>query len=304
MSKRFDANAFSLTEEAPAKINLALHVTGQRSDGYHLLDMLVTFTRLGDRIGFLDAAEDGLEISGSFADGLCEVGEPTDNLVLRARDALRQEAGKLGVAAPPVFIHLEKNLPIASGIGGGSADAAAALRGLVRLWKLPIAGEALNAIGLQLGADVPMCLESRPLIARGIGEKLEPLPGFPSFAMVLGNPLVGVSTPAVFKQLARKDNASFPLGIGQTRSRADWLTAIAALRNDLEPPALSLCGEIGTLGDLLAARQPRLVRMSGSGATCFAIFENLYDAEEACEALHRQMPGWYFEATETRAGDE
>lgn len=303
MSAPFDAGAFSLTEEAPAKINLALHVTGLRSDGYHLLDMLVTFTRLGDRIGFSIAKEDGLEISGPFASVLSADSQPGTNLVLRARDLLRQQAAVLGIETPPVHIHLEKNLPIASGIGGGSADAAAAIRGLVRLWKLPLTRNALAVIALKLGADVPMCLESRPLIARGIGETLEALPGFPSLAMVLGNPLVGVSTPAVFRQLARKDNPPFPADISRPRNRAEWIETFAGLRNDLEPPAQSLCGEIGTLSALLAAQKPRLVRMSGSGASCFAVFDDMAAANAACEALHRQMPGWYFRATETQAGD-
>lgn len=304
MPAPFDASAFSLTEEAPAKINLALHVTGLRGDGYHLLDMLVTFTQLGDRIGFSSAAEDGLEISGPFANALSTDSQPDSNLIIRARDLLRQEAAALGLSTSPVHIHLEKNLPIASGIGGGSADAAAALRGLVRLWNLPLTGSVLASLGLKLGADVPMCLESRPLIAHGIGETLDVLPGFPSFAMVLGNPLVGVSTPAVFRQLTRKDNSPFPADISRQRSRADWLETIAGLHNDLEPPARSLCSEIETLSSLLAAQRPRLARMSGSGASCFAVFDDMATASAAREALHSQMPDWYFQATETRAGDD
>lgn len=296
-------DAFSVTEEAPAKINLALHVTGLRGDGYHLLDMLVTFTRLGDRIGFEPADADGLEISGPFAETLSAGGEPGGNLVVSARDLLRQAARELGIETPPVRIHLEKNLPVASGIGGGSADAAATLRGLMRLWGLSPGEEKLASIALQLGADVPMCLESRPLIARGIGERLEKLPGFPAFAMVLGNPLVSVSTPAVFRLLARKDNPSFPQNIGQNRSRADWLAAMGSLRNDLEPPARELCSEIGTLSALLNRQGALLVRMSGSGATCFAIFDSLDAARTACAALHSQRPDWYFRVTETVTGD-
>lgn len=303
MPARPSTDAFSVTEEAPAKINLALQVTGLRGDGYHLLDMLVTFTRLGDRIGFEPAEEDGLEISGLFAGTLSADSQPGSNLVLRARDLLRQAAGELGRQSPPVRIHLEKNLPVASGIGGGSADAAATLRGLMRLWGLSLTGETLGSIALKLGADVPMCLESRPLIARGIGERLEKLARFPAFAMVLGNPLVSVSTPAVFRLLARKDNPPFPETIGQTKSRACWLEAMAGLRNDLEPPARQLCREIDVLSRHLTAQGAQLVRMSGSGATCFAIFDSMETARTACDALQSSMPDWYFRVTETLTGD-
>lgn len=303
MPAQFDMEAFSLTEEAPAKVNLALHVTGQRGDGYHLLDMLVTFTRLGDRLGLRLAEKDGLEISGPFAQTLSADSQPQTNLVLRARDLLREEARRLGIDTPPVHIHLEKNLPVASGIGGGSADAAAALRGLLKLWALPLNRETLGSIAIRLGADVPMCLESRPLIARGIGEKLDLLPEFPAFAMVLGNPLVSVSTPAVFRLLARKDNPAFALDIGEHRGDCEWLEMIAGLRNDLEPPARELCSEIGALSALLAAQGARLVRMSGSGATCFGIFDDMPMAQAACNALHSRMPDWYFRATETLGGE-
>ena len=154
---------FVLTEPAPAKINLALHVTGRRADGYHLLDSLVTFTRFGDRIGLAPAGKDAFSLSGAFAPALSAASADGDNLVLQARDRLRAALIAQGRAAPPVHIHLEKNMPVASGIGGGSADAAAALRALARLWDA--GGIDLSAIGLGLGADVPMCLASTPLVA-------------------------------------------------------------------------------------------------------------------------------------------
>lgn len=302
MPSLFDAGAFDLTEEAPAKINLALHVTGQRDDGYHLLDMLVTFARHGDRLGFVRAEEDGFELSGRFGPALDGQGQAADNLIVTARDLLRQAAHDLGLEAPPVKIHLEKNLPIASGIGGGSADAAAALRGLLRLWNITLAPAVLTAIALQIGADVPMCLQSRPLIARGIGEDIEALPGFPAFALLLGNPLVGVSTPAVFRQLTDKSNPSFNFASRQQRSAKDWVSLIGGLRNDLEPPARALCGAIGALCGLMDAQGPRLVRMSGSGATCFAIFDDLDAAKAAADTLHSLRPDWYFQATDTISG--
>jgi 4-diphosphocytidyl-2-C-methyl-D-erythritol kinase len=302
MPSMFDAGAFDLTEGAPAKINLALHVTGLRGDGYHLLDMLVTFAAHGDRLGFVHADADGFELSGRFGPLLGKPTQPNDNLIVRARDLLRQAARAIGVETPPVKVHLEKNLPIASGIGGGSADAAAALRGLMRLWNLLLAPAALMDVALQLGADVPMCLHSRPLIARGIGEDIEALPRFPALAMLLANPLVGVSTPAVFRQLTGKNNPPFTFEGQASRGAEDWLSLIGGLRNDLEPPARQLCAAIGELSDLLHAQEPRLIRMSGSGATCFALFDTMASAEAAAAALHSLKPDWYFQATETIAG--
>ena len=303
MPSMFDAGAFDLQEDAPAKINLALHVTGLRADGYHLLDMLVTFARHGDRIGFSRSEADSFEVSGKFAADLGEQGQSTGNLIVKARDLLRSVCRDSGADTPPVRIHLEKNLPVASGIGGGSADAAAALRGLMRLWDVSLTPEALKGLALQLGADVPMCLYSRPLIARGIGEDIALLPAFPSLGIVLGNPLVGVSTPAVFRRLQDKINPGFDFQPSRLGSAEDWISLIGSLRNDLEPPARALCGEIGALSTLLAEQGPRLVRMSGSGATCFALFDDLRAAEAAATSLRLKRPDWYFQATTTTAGD-
>jgi 4-diphosphocytidyl-2-C-methyl-D-erythritol kinase len=281
---------FAVTENACAKINLALHVTGQRPDGYHLLEMLVTFTHHGDRLGFAPDGADDFTISGPFADVLS--GDAGTNLVLKARDLLRKAIG----GAPPVRIHLEKNLPIASGIGGGSADAAAALRGLMRLWDVALPAETIAALALKLGADVPMCLKSMPLIARGIGEEIEVAP-LPSFAVVLANPLKGVSTPEVFRRLASKNNP--PLALSKPQH---WMEAIRAARNDLEPPARELVPEIAEISDMLKAEGAVFTRMSGSGATCFGIYETPVAAIHAAERLHAARPDWYFQATETFAG--
>ncbi|MBY3047950.1 4-(cytidine 5'-diphospho)-2-C-methyl-D-erythritol kinase [Rhizobium leguminosarum] len=292
----FSASSSSFSEEARAKINLALHVTGQRPDGYHLLDMLVTFAGHGDRLDFMRSPTDALTLSGRFGETLA--GDGGTNLVLKARDLLREVVGPL---AFPVRIHLEKNLPIASGIGGGSADAAATLRGLMRLWGTTLSAETLAALALKLGADVPMCLESRPLIARGIGEKIEPVPDLPAFAMVLANPLKGVATPEVFRRLATKNNPALSLALSGSQA-ADWLAAIAAARNDLEPPARELVPEIAAISAMLQARGALLTRMSGSGATCFGIFASMTAAEGAAAALHDKRPDWYFQATETVSG--
>lgn len=298
MSPEFSADAFDLTEEAPAKINLALHVTGQRTDGYHLLDMLVTFTEHGDRLGFRAAEADSFSLSGRFSPLLADDAS-SGNLVLKARDLLREAARS---KTTPVHIHLEKNLPVASGIGGGSADAAAALRGLMRLWKIDPAPDALAAIALKLGADVPMCLASRPLVARGIGEEITPLADFPRLSLVLGNPLVGVSTPDVFRALSSKQNAKFEFPLTGNRDSRGWLAIIATLRNDLEPPARSLCPEIAILSQMLQETGALTTRMSGSGATCFGIYSNRDQAAAAAVSLHKLKPGWYFQATETISG--
>jgi 4-diphosphocytidyl-2-C-methyl-D-erythritol kinase len=284
-------SGFAVLEPAPAKINLALAVTGQREDGYHLIDSLVTFTAFGDRIGLSVADQDRFTLSGGFSEPLAADG---DNLVTHARDRLRAALARTGQATPSVHIHLEKNLPIASGIGGGSADAAATLRGLLRLWQAELPKGELYAIALGLGADVPMCLAGRPLMARGIGEDIAPV-ALPALPMVLANPLVGVSTPAVFKALASKHNPPLLLATENT----DWPDTISRLRNDLEPPARQLCPQIGQISESLAATGANLVRMSGSGATCFALYPSDTAAETAAEALKRRHPHWFFTATQT-----
>lgn len=289
----------TVTERAPAKINLALHVTGQRADGYHLLETLVTFTDHGDRLEFSAADADGFTLSGRFSPLLTQ--ETGVNLVLRARDLLRTALAANGHSTGPVHIRLDKALPVSSGIGGGSADAAATLRGLLRLWNVTLPDDVMHALAVDLGADVPMCLASIPLIARGIGEEIEVLPLLPRFALVLANPLISVSTPQVFRHLTSKANP--PLRIaGATDTPAAWLATIAGLRNDLEPAATALVGEIAILSTMLARQGAMLVRMSGSGATCFGIFSDPAAAEKAAAALHSQRPDWYFQATQTLAG--
>ncbi|MGI8394977.1 4-(cytidine 5'-diphospho)-2-C-methyl-D-erythritol kinase [Agrobacterium deltaense] len=287
------SGATETIEAAPAKINLALHVTGQRADGYHLLETLVTFTEAGDTIRIRDADADSFSISGPFGD-LLRAGDGGDNLVTRAKDLLRDALASTGQPAPPVAIHLEKNLPVASGIGGGSADAAATLRGLLRHWRAGIAPDTLASMALTLGADVPMCLESRSLIARGIGEDIEPLTDLPELVMVLANPLKAVSTPEIFRRLQTKTNAPLPAS-----ATIGWMDFLAQSRNDLQPPAQALLPEIGEIIGLLSQEGAALVRMSGSGATCFGIFHSLEAARKAETSLRRKRPGWYFQATRT-----
>ncbi|MCM2477647.1 4-(cytidine 5'-diphospho)-2-C-methyl-D-erythritol kinase [Rhizobium sp. CG5] len=293
----------AIIETAPAKINLALHVTGQRADGYHLLDSLVTFARDGDRLTMARSPTDQFSVSGRFSALIPTEAQagPAGNLVLKARDLLRQALTERGVATPPVAIHLEKNLPIASGIGGGSADAAAALRGLSRLWDHAMPEADLQALGLRLGADVPMCLRSTPLRATGIGEDMSLLDTLPAFALVLGNPLKGVSTPEIFRRLSSKSNP--PIGdLPEIADRTQWLDTLSNLRNDLEPPARALCTEIAVLASMMEHAGARLVRMSGSGATCFGLFDDMDAARHAAAGLLKQRPDWYFHATETMGG--
>lgn len=277
-----------VVEHAPAKVNLALHVTGRRDDGYHLLDTLVVFTEVGDTVSVAAAEQDSFTIQGPFA-GLLD--DEADNLVLRARDLLRSLYGDL----PPVAISLEKNLPVASGIGGGSSDAAATLRALMRLWGIELSADALAAAALRLGADLPMCLYARTLVARGIGEEIEPVEGIPPLHMVLTNPGVAVPTPAIFRALASRDNPPLPRLAG-AKALFDWL---AATRNDLEAPARALATEIGDVLSALSASGAALARMSGSGATCFGLFNSPAEAEAAASAIAAQYPAWYVTATRT-----
>jgi 4-diphosphocytidyl-2-C-methyl-D-erythritol kinase len=286
-----------IVETAPAKINLALHVTGRRDDGYHLLDSLVTFAEDGDELIFEAAEADRFRVIGRFGGELSS----DDNLVLKARDLLRAALVDAGQPSGRVSITLDKSLPIASGIGGGSADAAATLRGLLRLWNADLPAETMQRIALQLGADVPMCLASRPLRARGIGETIEQT-AMPSVPLVLVNPLKPVSTPEIFRSLIRRDNP--PIGeISGASDISRWMNALSALRNDLQPPAEMLVPEIAEACDLLGQSLAGFVRMSGSGATCFGLYETEAAAMKAALALSAYRPNWYVLLTRTVAGE-
>lgn len=288
-----------IAETAWAKINLALHVTGQRNDGYHLIDSLVTFADFGDALFLSSEHEDRLSIDGEFGNALSADG---DNLISRARDHLRQQAQGAGHAAPPVSIHLLKNLPVASGIGGGSADAAACLRGLMRLWDLPEHILEPSDMAASLGADIPMCMLSKPLVARGIGENTEKADWMPALPVVLVNPLMPIATPEVFAALAKKDNAPMTLEppFGGTN---DLISMLRNTRNDLEAPAQALAPVIGEVMAALDECEPQFRRMSGSGATCFAIFDTEDTARLAGEALRDTYPGWWVRAGMTRTPD-
>lgn len=284
-----------IIETARAKINLALHVTGRRGDGYHLIESLVTFADLADHLTFDPDSDWRFTQSGPFAADLAE-----DDLVLRARDALRAAASSRAYATPPVAIHLEKNIPVAAGLGGGSADAAACLRGLSRLWTLPEQSLPMEGIALELGADVPMCLISRPLVASGIGEDITRLPTLPALAVVLVNPRVAISTPEVFGKLQNRENPSMvvPRAIA-----ADALAGeLRHLRNDLQAPAESIAPVIAEVIDAIAKTGAQLARMSGSGATCFGLYTDTETATKAAESLRAAHPTWYVNNCRTDAG--
>jgi len=286
-------NAISvLAEAAPAKINLALHVVSRRPDGYHELETLAVFTEYGDRLSVGHGERDEFSMHGPYAACL-----PADdgNLVIRAREALRMAFP--GAHLPPVSIRLEKNLPIASGIGGGSSDAAAALRALARHWNLDDASP-LTVLAPRLGADVPMCLAARPLLARGAGERIEPVSGLPELAMVLVNPGVEVSTPQVFSALASRENAPLP-SLPTTPGLGGLLEWLAASRNDLEVAALSIAPAIAESLAALRASGAAFARMSGSGATCFGIYGSRQAAELAAEVISRGRRDWFVAATST-----
>ena len=288
---------------APAKVNLCLHVTGQRaSDGYHTLESLVVFAdaRAADRVAVSAADKDGFSISGRYGE-ILGAEEPAANLVIRARDWLRAAAAHAGHTAGPVHISLEKSLPIASGIGGGSADAAGTLRLLTDHWGLPadLLDGRHDAICQDLGADVAMCIESRALIARGIGESLSAIDGLPALPALLVNPGDAVATPDVFARLTCRANAPMPEPPNDAFASVDALAAWleAHTRNDLQVSALGIVPAIANVLHRLDAAGAACARMSGSGATCFGLFGTPQDAQDAAQAISSAEPGWWVQPT-------
>jgi len=285
------STAAALQEPAPAKINLALHVTGRRADGYHELDSLVVFTALGDRLAASPADNLSLAIEGPMAAGLA-VGT---NLVLKAAEALGSHARPPRSGARLV---LQKLLPVASGIGGGSADAAAALRLLAKLWRLDTSIETLAEIGAGLGADVPVCVYSQPARMTGIGERIAPLKSLPELPLVLVNPGEAVSTPEVFARLQNRENPGLPPLPALFSSPLEVARYLRDCRNDLQAPARAVVPVIGEVVAALAGMPGCLfARMSGSGATCFGLFPDDETAAAAARALREQRSRWWVVAT-------
>lgn len=279
MTERF------VTVEAPAKVNLTLLVTGKRPDGYHLLDSLVAFAGIGDTITARPADGLTLIVDGPTAASLPE----GENIVIKAARLLA-EAANVPLAAE---IHLTKRLPVAAGIGGGSADAAATLNALSRLWQIDLPPEQMRALALSIGADVPVCLVGRPTRMEGVGEVLTPAPALPPSWLVLVNPLVPLSTPSVFK--ARTASFSTPDPLTHAPADAQALAeALTVRRNDLTAPAIALLPLVGEMLAAIAAQPDCLLaRMSGSGATCFGLFADEAAARTAAAALSAHQPGWW-----------
>lgn len=249
---------------APAKVNLALHVLGRRIDGYHDLDSIVAFADVGDWLGFSPASSFRITAEGPFAAALPET---SGNIIAKAWDAVSAIAARRGLSLAPVAVHLVKNLPVASGIGGGSANAAAAMKGFLCLAGITALDSEIMAAALKIGADVPVCLMGQACRMRGVGEVITPLAGFVARQALLVNPLVEVSTPAVFKGLGLEKGQGFGAAIADERHDGGW-------RNDLQAPAVALAPVIGeVLRRLAAAPGVSRVFMSGSGATCVALFE-------------------------------
>jgi 4-diphosphocytidyl-2-C-methyl-D-erythritol kinase len=293
--------ARQITETAPAKVNLCLHVTGQRADGYHLLDSLVVFARVGDKVHLRPANDFSLKISGPMAPGLTR---DDSNLVLRAARALHDARGG---DFSGVELELEKNLPLASGIGGGSADAAAALRGVQALYGSGgLSEEQIAEIALTLGADVPVCLGFAPVRMRGIGEKIDLVPPLPACHIVLVNPGVEVATRLVFSALAGKFSSGLdPMPTCPFASAGDLCAWLKNQRNDLQPPAVENAPQIDdVLKALKATSGVLLARMSGSGATCFGLYASASEAQRAAETISRRAKNWWVAATHILPGHE
>jgi 4-diphosphocytidyl-2-C-methyl-D-erythritol kinase len=274
---------------APAKINLYLHVVGRRADNYHLLDSLVAFADIGDRVTAAPADSLSLTLSGPEADAIAGLGD--DNLVLRAARLFAEAAG--GAMPYGAVLHLHKALPMSAGIGGGSSDAAATLRVLDRMYRRPRDPGALAALALRLGADTPACLAARPVWVGGIGERIKPANGLPAAGIVLANPRRALSTAAVFaaRHGGFTQNGRFAPMPGDAVAMA---AVLGERRNDLTEAALTLVPEISEVLDRLARLPGALhVRMSGSGATCFALFAGRDTAVAAGQILRRAEPGWW-----------
>ena len=289
----------ALSDEGRAKVNLTLRVNGRRGDGYHDLESVVAFADCADRLTLTPGPELSLNMSGPLAEAC---GETSDNLVLKAARLLAARVPGMKAGS----FSLDKVLPVAAGIGGGSADAAAALRLLAQLNGLAPDDPRILEVAKLTGADVPVCVASRACVMTGVGETLQPL-ALPTMPCVMVNPCVPVATKDVFGALGLR-NGQLLVGAAdvflqdgswpeQGASLEDWVETLAASSNDLEAPAMKIEPVIGEVISALSATNGAwLSRMSGSGATCFAIYENTADAQRAAEKIRRDHPGWWVHA--------
>jgi 4-diphosphocytidyl-2-C-methyl-D-erythritol kinase len=284
-----------LTLDAPAKLNLYLHIVGKREDGYHRLDSLAAFVDIGDRLTLTPAPALRFKVDGPFA-GVLD--DSDGNLVIRAARALGKAVGR----DPTVAFHLTKRLPVASGIGGGSADAAACLRGLAALWGLDPNSDTMLEVAAGLGADIPVCLIGKAAFMRGIGTEFSLAPRLPSAGVVLVNPNIALSTPAVYRARVGEFSAPMPFESAPVDARA-LCEVLAERGNDLTMAAVTLVPEIQTVLAAIAIDKTCLLsRMSGSGATCFGLYQDRAAADDAALALSADHPDWWVAAGQL-AGD-
>jgi 4-diphosphocytidyl-2-C-methyl-D-erythritol kinase len=288
-----------LSDEGRAKVNLTLRVNGRRADGYHDLESVVAFADCADQLTLTPGSDLDLKMSGPLAQAC---GDTSDNLVLKAARLLAERVPDMKAGS----FSLDKVLPVAAGIGGGSADAAAALRLLAQLNGLALDDRRIIEVAKLTGADVPVCVNSRGCVMTGVGETLQPL-SLPKMPCVMVNPGVPVATKDVFNALGLRNgqllvgatdvllrDRSWP---DEAASLEEWVEALAASSNDLEAPAMRVQPVISAVISALSATNGAwLARMSGSGATCFAIYENTAEAGRAAEKLRRDHPGWWVHA--------
>ena len=278
---------------APAKVNLALHITGRRSDGYHQLESLVIFPNIFDRMSFESATHYSLNIDGPFKDGLISLNQ--QNHIIKK--AIEKFSETQRIKNRSVKIQLTKNLPLSSGIGGGSSNAAATLLALNQLWQCNLNQNALAKIAISIGADVPVCLTKKPSLITGIGENVSNLPRFPSGSIVLANSNIPLSSQKVFSKLIHAENYALPEipeNFSGFSNLIDWLSNT---RNDLESVAIDLVPEIKTIKTMLTDQKNCVFeRMSGSGTTCFGLFEKYDDALQAEQHLLEKFPNWWVKA--------
>jgi 4-diphosphocytidyl-2-C-methyl-D-erythritol kinase len=283
-------------ELAAAKINLALHVLGRRPDGYHDIDSIVVFADFGDQVG-VNGDDDGFAVEGPFAASLAAELGSERNLAIVARERL---ATAVGQRAAPTALRLVKNIPVASGLGGGSADAAAVLRLLNAHWRLGFPPGELQSIGSTIGADVPMCVASVPLRATSRGDQVATAAGIPTLPLALVFPSAGVSTAKVFAAAGGGSDPRLPRLPGRFGSVADIAAWLGGTRNGLEEPAVAELPIIGeALAELRRSTDCMIARMTGSGSTCFGLFPDLDRAKRAIGRIRAERPTWWVRATAT-----
>ncbi len=271
-----------LRANAPAKLNLTLHILGKREDGYHELESLVVFLEIGDEISIQPSDDLHVNISGLFS-GSIPVSD--DNIVLKAARALQQAADVSHGAS----IRINKQIPVGAGLGGGSADAAATLHRLNQLWGCAFSLEQLCNIGQTLGADVPACLHGVPLMMTGIGEHILPVGALPPMPIVLVNPAIHLLTKHVYDAYLVASHAPWQYG-----------DSLQVARNDLESAAIALCPTVKVILEMLAQQTGCVFsRLCGSGSTCFGVFENNELAQTAADEIHKNHPHWWVRATKT-----